>query len=741
MRLRVDLLSRPNLPIHSDYTDLLLFAPDIAMLATLALWGLSLALGRQGVRLGPSYIWVPLVGTMLAGLVSGITSLDRALTLYHVVRLAGLFVFLLYVVNEVASPALVVFGVALQGILQSGIAIAQFLLQRSVGLQVLGESPLNPAWPGVSIVSTGTDRILRAYGLTDHPNILGGCLAFGLIILLAAYFWMEGPKRLLVLIAFLPMSVALVLTFSRSAWLAFATGALFLLAVQLFRGFRVALKPLLWLILAAGLTLAPFLWQERALLGVRLNAGGAFVRVPIEQQSMGERLLLLQETGPLLAAQPFTGVGLGASPIALKNENPTSTLDYQPPHMALLETAVETGLPGAASYLLLLVLPWVALLRHRQNLQQPWTAGAAALLLAVTVAGFFDYYTWLLVPGRLWQWLAWGLVAVSIQRAADQKRLDAPLRAGVLQEDAMLLAKIREQPVDQDSTLLKQGVLQTLAYADVFEYPLAISEIHRYLSSHEALPGDVAAAVGNLLEAGAVVRAGEWFALPGRQALAEVRLRREAVAVPLWRKALRYGRMIARLPYVRMVAVTGSLAMRNTEQGNDVDLMLVVVPGRLWTARALAVVVTRLAGLEGVRLCPNYVVTTDALEFRERSLYVAHEVAQMIPLAGSEIYERIRSLNGWTDDFLPNAKGAPQSPPELQRSMHWQQRLESALSRLPIQWFEAWEMNRKIRKLSEQMPSNPEAYFSPDVCKGHADQHARRIEMLLRQRFGRLGSI
>jgi hypothetical protein len=37
------------------------------------------------------------------------------------------------------------------------------------------------------------------------------------------------------------------------------------------------------------------------------------------------------------------------------------------------------------------------------------------MLLAVTVVGFFDYYTWLTTPGRIWQWLAWGMFAAAMQ--------------------------------------------------------------------------------------------------------------------------------------------------------------------------------------------------------------------------------------------------------------------------------------------------------------------------------------
>ena len=304
-----------------------------------------------------------------------------------------------------------------------------------------------------------------------------------------------------------------------------------------------------------------------------------------------------------------------------------------------------------------------------------------------------------------------------------------------------MLADVTLQPAPAVAPALQRAVLLTLAYADVFDYPLAAPEVQRYLSFQAASLPEVNRALDELLAARAVVRAGEWFALPGRRRLAATRRRRAAVAARLWRKALRYGRLLAALPFVRMVAVTGSLSMFNTDQGRDIDFMLVSAPGRLWTARALALLVTRLARLEGVSLCPNYIVTTAALEFQERSLYVAHEVAQMVPLSGAPVYERIRALNTWTDDFLPNASSAPRPPVAGALPAPAQRLLETALRRLPVQRFEAWEMERKVRRLSREQASSPEAYFSADVCKGHADRHGQRTEVALRRRLERLGSL
>ncbi|MCK4898939.1 MAG: hypothetical protein KAS38_09185, partial [Anaerolineales bacterium] len=90
--------------------------------------------------------------------------------------------------------------------------------------------------------------------------------------------------------------------------------------------------------------------------------------------------------------------------------------DYQPPHFALLEVAAETGIFGALFYFLAMVAPWLAVWLNRDRLDlTPSFLGTSAVLAAITIVGFFDYYTWLLAPGRIWQWLIWGLWASEYQ--------------------------------------------------------------------------------------------------------------------------------------------------------------------------------------------------------------------------------------------------------------------------------------------------------------------------------------
>jgi hypothetical protein len=284
-------------------------------------------------------------------------------------------------------------------------------------------------------------------------------------------------------------------------------------------------------------------------------------------------------------------------------------------------------------------------------------------------------------------------------------------------------------------TVVSRSVFHTLTYADVFDYPLTASEVYRYLTSAKATLAEVTRA---LSDSSLFSQVEGYFTLRGREEIVKTREQRSKVAARLWPKALRYGHMIARLPFVRMVAITGSLSMENSDEGKDVDYMIVTAPDHLWTCRGLSLLVTRLAKREGIRLCPNYLVTTNALKLTERSLYVAHELAQMIPLSGMEIYDEMLHLNDWIYEYLPNASGMPAWPRTVEQIMGGsmiQKSLELLLS-LPFgTWLEKWEMNRKIQRLTYEQSSSSESYFSANVCKGHIDQHGENTVMALTVRL------
>ena len=173
----------------------------------------------------------------------------------------------------------------------------------------------------------------------------------------------------------------------------------------------------------------------------------------------------------------------------------------------------------------------------------------------------------------------------------------------------------------------------------------------------------------------------------------------------LWKKANRAGRWLQIIPFVRFVAVTGSLGRNETKPDSDADLMVVTEPSRLYTARAFALTILQATGqrinVEGGRIGgtvdPNYWLTADHLDIQPHNTYVARDYTLSTPLWGSaDIYTRIVQANDWVADYQRKFRDV--MPPK-QSSVY--RLLQTVLELLCRLWpgLEAWCRSVQERKI------------------------------------------
>lgn len=283
---------------------------------------------------------------------------------------------------------------------------------------------------------------------------------------------------------------------------------------------------------------------------------------------------------------------------------------------------------------------------------------------------------------------------------------------------------------------LARAILATVAYADLFDFPLDRLEVHRDLIGLAIDPEATFAAIDRALTSGQLLEANGYLALPGRHELGALRLERRKRAATLLPLASQYGRRIASLPFVRLVALSGSLAAGNPGHRADLDYLIVTTPGRLWLVRAMTIVLVRAARGRGVQLCPNYLLTTRALTLANQDLYTAHELLQIAPIAGASAYRQLLAQNRWAADWLPNRYGqatAAQSP--LVPDTLGGRLGETILGGKAGDRLEAWEARRKQRRFGA---GEHRARFTDDVCEGH---YGRARERVLRDFAGRCAQL
>ncbi|HEX2620958.1 MAG TPA: hypothetical protein VHL11_12445 [Phototrophicaceae bacterium] len=288
------------------------------------------------------------------------------------------------------------------------------------------------------------------------------------------------------------------------------------------------------------------------------------------------------------------------------------------------------------------------------------------------------------------------------------------------------------QPVHLET--IEAAIMRTVLYGDVFDFAMTLAEIHHYLIHDQPVSLDqiqTTLATSTYLQS-RLCYADGYYTCAERGDLIALRIERHEAAQAVWSQALGWGRWLARLPFVRMVALTGALAVQNpSSRQDDFDYLLVTQPGRVWLARAFSIAMVRVGKLRGVILCPNYVVATNALAQKRQDLFMAHEVTQMMPLYGMAIYHDMRQANEWSDEYLPNATYSLYAGSELQSGAFWgtiKRGLELLLSGGIGDRLEQWEYKRKLNRFAPKMKTpHSSAQLDPAQVKGHFNDHGHPV--------------
>lgn len=275
-------------------------------------------------------------------------------------------------------------------VLSACVGILQIVLQYIPPVTLLGMAEQIPTTSGVSVIETEAGRWLRAYGPFPHPNIFGGWMAVGLILVVRR--WMDGARTWWLSGATMLFTLALYGSFSRSAWLAAAAGLGWLFATtwRRFVDWRSARPYLLIGCVAVGAV-----WLRPELLFTRLASSAR-----LEAWSVNERAASLEQ-----GVEVVLGYPLGTGPFAYRLGLERACVDRvcvtkEPPHNLFLLMLAELGWVRLG--LVLLVSAWL-LVRggcSRYILPFVFVLGVIALL---------DHYLWSVWSGMGLVVLVWVL--------------------------------------------------------------------------------------------------------------------------------------------------------------------------------------------------------------------------------------------------------------------------------------------------------------------------------------------
>lgn len=328
--------------------------------------------------------------------------------------------FALVTASGALSPRRLLLALALA--FNAALATAQALTQGDLGLRALGEFPFSPWSRGASILIADGLRYVRPYGLLPHPNILAGVLLPGLFAASALIFGDRSRFLRWFGVAALTLgAAALLLTFSRAAWLGAAGGALafLLLVVPILRADLRGKSPSPSLRVAVvvsgalvGMVIIGFAVRYTPFISARAGIG----EESLELRSVSDRIVFTDFALRAIRERPLLGVGIGNLPWRasdyLRDEFYDLQGDYV--HQIYLAAAADLGLIGLALYAGALLCGATAGIRAVRASRGTERAARAALLstaLAFMIVGFFDHYPYTLLQP---QTAFWGCLAASL---------------------------------------------------------------------------------------------------------------------------------------------------------------------------------------------------------------------------------------------------------------------------------------------------------------------------------------
>ena len=298
-------------------------------------------------------------------------------------------------------------------------------------------------------------------------------------------------------------------------------------------------------------------------------------------------------------------------------------------------------------------------------------------------------------------------------------------------------------------TPLEKAIITPIVYYDLLDRPLTALEIFKYLP---ALKPEVsffeiqqALAGSDWLKKHLTANHGLYF-LAGRDELIAVRSKRLKLAQLKWKKLKNLIKKLTLVPFLKLVAITGSLTAYNTQPNSDFDLLVVAQNSRLWLTRTF---LTGLTGLLGIRrhgqitrdrLCLNCYLTQGDLEIKQeakpRDWHSAQEYGRLTPVLEIEpgLYQKFSAQNSWLKEFLlsypwPSFIGANKISPDYWLSLT-RQIIEWGLGGSMGNWLEKvlgrWQSQR-IRQKNENQPAD-QIYISPTCLMFHP--HSKSYELM-----------
>lgn len=214
---------------------------------------------------------------------------------------------------------------------------------------------------------------------------------------------------------------------------------------------------------------------------------------------------------------------------------------------------------------------------------------------------------------------------------------------------------------------IAKNIFATLCYYDVMDYPLTIFEIWKYafiVNCEDRQEGgyslrEIMECIESVELKNKIDFFSGYYFLFGRKKLVLQRIERNKIAERKYKRVRYAVKFLRFMPFVQGIFVTGRVAMKNAESGSDLDLLVVLKKGHIFTGRLGVTGIMQFLGLRrhknkiASRICLNHFVS-DEFNLGVKDIFSRNEYAFMSVVFKPEIFLKFYQKNSWISNGRTN---------------------------------------------------------------------------------------
>ncbi|MBU0732123.1 hypothetical protein KKC88_04555 [Patescibacteria group bacterium] len=277
---------------------------------------------------------------------------------------------------------------------------------------------------------------------------------------------------------------------------------------------------------------------------------------------------------------------------------------------------------------------------------------------------------------------------------------------------------------------LENSILKTLTYFDLFDYPLTLLEIQKWL--WETKEEDLNKIKQVLNNSPQIESREGFYYLQGRGDIVRKRKNRYVVAQKKFKKRLPYIRLLTWLPHVKAIFVVNNLAIANAGTNSDIDLMIISPDDKIWTTRMFTTTLMKIFGLRPTQeknkdqLCLSIYLTEKNLNLEDYKInpddiHFTYWADQIFPVYDPDNLEKkYIKANAWIKNKLPASIGYQAAWPRTINRSGLNRFMQSFLSLASFEnAYKKWQLKNLPQNLKDMMNKDTRVVVNDKILKFH----------------------